>query len=44
LKPRLKKITGIWFCVTYDKSASAELAEVAYERWARAKPLEYVWK
>lgn len=45
-KPKLKKLTGIWFCLSKDASGSGETPELAYSRWstAIARELAYLWK
>lgn len=44
-KPKLKRVTGIWFCVTRDHSGSGETPKLAYSRWADAlvRDLAYLW-
>lgn len=44
-KPKLKKVTGIWFCVTHDHTGSGETPKLAYSRWADAlaRDLAYLW-
>lgn len=44
-KPKLRKVTGIWFCVSRNASGSGETPSLAFQRWGQAvaRELSYVW-
>lgn len=44
-KPKLRKVTGIWFCLSKSASGSGETPKLAFDRWSQAlaRELAYVW-